>query len=113
MPKKPNEYKERMSKLDDYALGWDEVWKDCADFVLPWRTKFLHREGTSGSGSRRGSRRGSGRQVASGGDRANELLVNDERINSTATMGVRLGSAGMVQGFTSPARPWFRLTTAG
>jgi hypothetical protein len=110
MPKSAKEYKERMLKLDDYAIGWDEVWKDCADFILPWRTKFLHREGTQGNRGRRGSRRG--RSTSYGGDRANELLVNDERINSTATMAVRLGAAGMMQGFTSPARPWFRLTTS-
>ncbi len=98
----PQYFHQRMLQLDEYACGWDEVWKDCADHVLPWRQKFLSRSDGQTS-------RGHGRSSHS--DRSVELRMNDERINSLATWAVRMGAAGMMQGFTSPARPWYRTTT--
>lgn len=63
-------------------------WQELGQFILPRRTRFIT------SDRDRGNRR------------------NYAIINSTAGLGARTLRAGMMSGFTSPSRPWFRLTTA-
>lgn len=62
-------------------------WMELGQFILPRRTRFFT------SDRDRGNRR------------------NYSIINSTAGLAARTLRAGMMSGFTSPARPWFRLTT--
>ena len=62
-------------------------WRQLADFILPRRPRF---EVTD---INRGEKR------------------NQNIIDSTATFAARTLSSGMMSGITSPARPWFRLTT--
>lgn len=62
-------------------------WRDLAQFVSPRRARF------SVVDTNRGDRR------------------NGQIINSTATLALRTLKSGMMGGITSPARPWFRLTT--
>jgi len=63
-------------------------WQELGQFILPRRTRFIT------SDRDRGNRR------------------NYAIINSTAGLAARTLRAGMMSGFTSPSRPWFRLTTA-
>lgn len=62
-------------------------WQELGQFILPRRTRFYSNDRD------RGNRR------------------NYSIINSTAGLAARTLRAGMMSGFTSPARPWFRLTT--
>lgn len=63
-------------------------WRDLNDYILPFRARFTT------SDTNRGDRR------------------NLKIIDPTATLALRTAQSGMMAGATSPARPWFRLTTA-
>lgn len=62
-------------------------WRELNDYILPTRGRFTVTD------SNRGNRRSS------------------KIIDSTATIAARTLGSGMMSGITSPARPWFRLTT--
>lgn len=62
-------------------------WRDLSDYILPRRARF------SVTDANRGERK------------------NKNIIDSTATLAARTLRSGMMAGITSPARPWFRLTT--
>lgn len=67
---------------------WSPVWKDLCEQILPDAGRFLL------------------------SDKERAGVRNDENIiNSTPTAASRVLAAGMMAGITSPARPWFRLTT--
>jgi hypothetical protein len=63
-------------------------WRDLSDYVLPRRSRFTLAERNRG-------------------DRKNQKIID-----STATLSARNLQAGMMSGLTSPARPWFLLSTA-
>lgn len=62
-------------------------WRDIADNILPRRPMFVLTD-------------------TNRGERKNQRIVD-----STATLAARTLRSGMMSGVTSPARPWFRLTT--
>lgn len=62
-------------------------WRDLADYVMPRRARFTITERNKG-------------------DRRSKKVID-----STATLAMRNLMAGMMSGLTSPARPWFTLTT--
>lgn len=62
-------------------------WNELSAFIKPRRARFVTTD------------------VNRGGARSNKI------IDSTATYAARTLSSGMMSGVTSPARPWFRLTT--
>lgn len=62
-------------------------WKDLANYILVRRAQFQVTD-------------------TNRGDRKNQKIVN-----STATLASRTLRSGMMSGVTSPARPWFRLST--
>lgn len=62
-------------------------WRDLGDYILPSRPRFFLTD------TNRGERK------------------NQKIIDSTATMAARTLRSGLMSGVTSPARPWFRLTT--
>jgi hypothetical protein len=62
-------------------------WRDVSDFIMPRRSRFTVTERNRG-------------------DRRNRKIID-----STATLAIRNLQAGMMSGLTSPARPWFNLTT--
>lgn len=62
-------------------------WRDLSDNVLPRRSRFTITERNKG-------------------DRRNKKIID-----STATLAARNLQAGMMSGLTSPARPWFALST--
>lgn len=63
-------------------------WNDLGRFILPRRPRFFVTDGD------RGNRR------------------NHSIVDSTAGLAARTLRSGMMSGITSPARPWFRLSTA-
>ncbi len=67
--------------------GYDGHWRDIADFVMPRRTRFF------ASDRNRGENR------------------NQNIIDSTAKFAALTLRSGMHAGLTSPARPWFQLST--
>lgn len=73
--------------LDSERSSFIAHWKDLANFMLPMRPRFTLSETNTG-------------------DRKNQKIID-----STATFALRTLRAGMMSGVTSPARPWFRLST--
>lgn len=81
-------YLMRHEALKSERSTWDSHWRELSDFIQPRRSRFI--------GSTPGNQGGK---------------KNDSIINGTATWAARTLSSGMMSGITSPARPWFRLTT--
>lgn len=75
------------SQLKNERSSFDPQWRELSEYILPRRSRFLVTD------RNRGERR------------------NQKIINSTATLAARTLRSGMMGGITSPARPWFRLTT--
>lgn len=67
--------------------SFEPAWRDLGDFYYPTRIRFSLSEGNRG-------------------DRRNQKIID-----STGTIAADTLSAGMMAGITSPARPWFGLTT--
>lgn len=80
-------YLTRWQALKSERQTWLDHYRELSDQILPRRSRFL----TS--------------------DRNKINRRNDKIINSTPRRSARILSAGMMAGLTSPARPWFRLTT--
>lgn len=62
-------------------------WRELGEYILPRRPRFTVAD-------------------VNRGDKRNEKIID-----STATMAARTLRSGMMSGVTSPARPWFRLST--
>jgi hypothetical protein len=75
------------TQLENERTSFKTQWRDLSDYILPNRARYTLTEGNRG-------------------DRRNQKIID-----STATMAARTLSSGMMSGVTSPARPWFRLTT--
>ena len=67
--------------------SFDAHWKDLSDWIFPRRTRFF------------------------AGDRNRGDKRNQNIIDSTARFSARTLQSGLHAGLTSPARPWFKLTT--
>lgn len=75
------------SQLDGERSSFLSHWRNLNDYILPRRGRFFVQD------TNKGERR------------------NLNIIDSTGTMAARTLRSGMMSGVTSPARPWFRLTT--
>lgn len=84
--------KQRLEKMraqmENERQSFESHWRDLADYILPRRIRL------ETTGVNRGDKR------------------NTRIIDSTQTFSARTMRSGMMSGVTSPARPWFRLTTA-
>lgn len=78
----------RWGQLKAERESWVSHWKEISDYLLPRAGRFLASDRNRG------------------GKRHNNILDN------TGTRALRVLAAGMMAGMTSPARPWFRLTTS-
>lgn len=78
----------RWGQLKTERESWVAHWKEISDYLLPRAGRFLANDRNRG------------------GKRHNNILDN------TGTRALRVLAAGMMAGMTSPARPWFRLTTS-
>lgn len=73
--------------LESERSSFISRWRELNDYILPTRGRFTVTD------SNKGNRK------------------SDRILDGTATMDARTLSSGMMSGITSPARPWFRLTT--
>lgn len=73
--------------MENERSSFKSHWRDLNDYILPRRGRFFV------SDTNRGERR------------------SNKIIDTTATLATRTLRSGMMAGVTSPARPWFRLTT--
>lgn len=78
----------RWGQLRDERESWMAHWQEISDFLLPRSGRFFVDDRNRG------------------GKRHNTIY------DSTGTRALRVLAAGMMAGMTSPARPWFRLTTS-
>lgn len=83
--------KNLISSLDQERNQWRLLWRELSDFLLPSRYRWLLTD------RERNARRA-----------RNEMILD-----STGTKAARTLSAGMMNGVTSPSRPWFKLRIAG
>src|SRR5262245_41233205 len=77
----------RLMALRAVRSSWFPIWQDISDHILPWSGRFFIGDSNLG------------------GDRHNDIY------DGSATSALRVLGAGLMAGATSPARPWFRLTT--
>jgi hypothetical protein len=75
------------SQLENERASFLPHWRDLGEFILPRRPRFFTAD------------------VNKGDRRTNKIY------DSTGTLAVRTLRSGMMSGATSPARPWFRVTT--
>lgn len=83
-----DQLKSRWSRLQSERSDWRTHWREVSDYLLPRSTRFYSSDRNKGK------------------RRHNAIL------DSTASQALRVLSAGMMAGLSSPARPWFRLTLA-
>lgn len=85
---KRDKYLQRWASLKRERSSWDPHWREISEYLLPRSGRFF----------------------------ADQRNRGDKRHNSiydnTGTRALRVLAAGMMAGMTSPARPWFRLTTS-
>jgi len=84
---KKQKYETLRAQLDGERSTFKPQWRDLNDFILPRRGRFFVSD-------------------ANKGDRRNLRILD-----TTPTLAARTLKSGMMSGITSPARPWFRLTT--
>lgn len=82
-----SKYTKRHKALDSEFASWKSDGITISDYVLPRRGRYLTSDVNKGGKS------------------------NNKIINNSGTYALRTLSAGMMAGLTSPARPWFRLST--
>lgn len=82
-----DKYFTRWGQLKSERASWIAHWKEISDFLLPRSGRFFVQ------------------------DRDKGWRRNNNIYDSTGTRALRVLAAGMMSGMTSPARPWFRLTT--
>lgn len=78
----------RWGQLKNERESWMSHWKEISDYLLPRSGRFFVDDRNRGD------------------KRHNNIY------DSTGTRALRVLAAGMMAGMTSPARPWFRLTTS-
>lgn len=84
---KRQQYEILRAQLESERSSFLTHWRDLADHIFPRRPRFMVSDTNKG-------------------DRRNQKIID-----STATLAGRTLRSGMMGGVTSPARPWFRLTT--
>lgn len=70
---------------------WEPTWRELADYYLPRRYVWLMTQAT----------------------RAQKLIRNPLIVDGTGTNAARILATGMMNGITSPSRPWFKLRISG
>ena len=81
----------RMAQMKTHRATYDAHWKDLADNFSPRTSRYISQDRVD---------------MQQRGDKRNHKIINSSPIYAVQTL-----SAGMMSGNTSPARPWFRLTT--
>jgi len=80
-----------MAGMRNTRYSWWLHWRELADFILPRRYRWLVTANQTSRGS----------------------PINNNIVDSTATLAARVLASGMMAGITSPTRPWFKLKIEG
>lgn len=80
-------YESRRGQLNTERSGFIDYWRELSDYHLAARGRFLVTDYNKGH------------------------KRNTKQLNNTSRRAVRTLASGMMAGITSPARPWFRLST--
>lgn len=80
-----------LKAMDTERQTWFPHWREISDYFLPRKYPWLMTQKEVQTAQRR----------------------NTKLLDSTSTLAVRTLASGMMNGITSPARPWFRLRIAG
>lgn len=83
----PKELRQRFEHLKEQRTSWEPMWRDIRDFILPDFGVFDGEDPTSGS--------------------KRYLRI----VDAEATNAADILAAGLLNGVSSPSRPWLRLTT--
>lgn len=81
----------RLGGLRSARWSWLVHWRELADFILPRRYRWLVVSNNMARGSQ----------------------INHNIVDSTGTLAARTLASGMMNGITSPTRPWFKLRVDG
>jgi len=81
----------RLAGLRGQRESWLDHWRDVAGHVLPRRYRWL----------------------VAANDQARGSQINHRILDSTGTLAARTLASGMMNGITSPTRPWFKLRIEG
>jgi hypothetical protein len=81
----------RLAGLKRVRQSWLTHWAQLADYILPRRYQWLAQPNNQSRGS----------------------PINGRILDSTGTLAARTLASGMMNGITSPTRPWFRLRIEG
>lgn len=79
----------RKAALWSERASWTPDWQDLADYILPTSGRFFYSEA----------------------NRGDKVRKSKNTYDTTARRGLNVLGAGLQAGITSPARPWFRLST--
>ena len=82
---------QQLKHMDKVRAPWWGVWREVSDYFLPRRYPWLLTDKEWKSAS----------------------IRNNKLLDSTSVLSLRTLASGMMNGVTSPARPWFRLRIAG
>ncbi len=82
---------DRIASLRTTRNSWLVHWRELADYILPRRYRWLVMANNMARGSQ----------------------INGTIIDSTGTLAARTLASGMMNGITSPTRPWFKLRIEG
>ena len=82
----------RISQMDIIRKPHQELWRELADYILPRRYTWLEDQNST-------------QRIRN--------MRNPNILDSTGTRAARVLASGMMNGITSPARPWFNLRIAG
>lgn len=85
-----NHLETRLKQMYTWRLSWWEHWALLARYILPRRYHWLITPNTMTRGN----------------------PINQEIVDSTGTLAMRVCAAGLVSGLTSPSRQWFKLRPA-
>lgn len=88
-PSERHELLTRWSRLKDERSSWLKQWQEISKYLLPTHGRFFLNESNRG-------------------DTAKHKDIYD----NTGTRALNILAAGMMSNMTSPARPWFRLSTS-
>ncbi|MGE5148492.1 MAG: portal protein [Rhodospirillaceae bacterium] len=78
---------QRYGALRAWRYSWWVHWARCAEYILPYRYKWLVTANTYNRGS----------------------PVNDRIVDETALLAMQICAHGLLAGLMSPSRPWFKL----
>lgn len=84
-------HKQTFNGMNEERVSWFLLWRELADYFSPRRYPWLQSQ----------------REQRTANQRNRKLL------DSTSSVAIRTLSSGMMDGITSPARPWFRLRIPG